>query len=473
MSGRVGWLDAGSGVSGDMLLGACVDAGVPLDVLQGAIDRLRLREPVVLTAEQVTRAGLGGTRVVVQAPESSHHRRFGDVVALLEVLDPPVRDRAIAVFRTLADAEAAVHRVPPEEVEFHEVGALDSIADVVGAVTGLHRLGLDRLVCSPLALGGGRVRAAHGSLPVPVPAVLELLRRCGAPAVGGPVERELATPTGVALVVTLADGYGPMPALVTELTGSGAGTADPESHPNLLRLVVGTPVDSPASSPASNPAGDSASGPATDSGAPPLPAIEPAAVLEANVDDLDPRLWPGVLAALLEAGADDAWLTPILMKKGRPAHVVSVLAPPDRADALARLLLTRTSTIGLRRRTLDKLALPRESVEVDVLGSPVRVKVARLGGTVVSANPEYDDVARAAQTRGLPEKAVLAAAVHAAHDLWGSRGDPGGLERVPDRMTQIPTGPEDPQGLPENDPIDPGHEPGPGAEPDPEEPPVR
>jgi len=398
---RVGWLDASSGVSGDMLLGACVDAGVPIDFLQATIDRLGLPERVALTAEPVTRAGLGGTRVHVEVAESHHHRRLGDVLPLLDALEPPVRDRATAVFRTLAEAEAAVHRVSPDEVEFHEVGALDSIADVVGAVAGVHQLGLDRLVCSPISLGGGRVRAAHGSLPVPVPAVLELLRAAGAPSAGGPVERELATPTGVALVVTLADGFGPMPAMLPELTGAGAGAADPSGHPNLLRLVVGPAVVGSAS------AGSS------------LPPAEPACVLEANVDDLDPRLWPGVLTALLAAGADDAWLTPILMKKGRPAHTVSVLAPPDRTDVMARILLTHTSTIGLRRRTLDKLPLPRESVEVDVLGSQVRVKLAHLDGAVVNASPEYEDVARIAAATGRPEKEVLAAAIHAAQELWG------------------------------------------------------
>lgn len=393
---RVGWLDAGSGVSGDMLLGACVDAGVPLAVLQAAIDRLALPERVVLAAEEVTRAGLGGTRVFVEVAETSRHRRLGDILGLLDALDAPVRDRVAAVFRTLAAAEAAVHRVSPDEVAFHEAGALDSIADVVGAVTALDWFGLDRLVCSPIALGGGRVRAAHGSLPVPVPAVVELLRAGSVPAVGGPIERELATPTGVALAVTLADAFGPMPSIVPELTGAGAGSADPEGHPNLLRIVVGHDPVSAA-----------------------LPGAEPACVLEANVDDLDPRLWPGVLAALLGAGASDAWLTPIVMKKGRPAHTVSVLAPPDRTDALARVLLTHTSTIGLRRSTADKLPLPRESVAVDVLGSTLRVKLARLDGAVVNASPEYDDIARIAGLTGLPEKEVLAEALRAAYDLRG------------------------------------------------------
>lgn len=397
---RIGWLDAGSGISGDMLLGACVDAGVPIGVLQAAIDRLALPERVVLTADPVTRSGVGGTLVQVRVDESHHHRRLGDILPLLDALDPPVRERSAAVFRALAVAEAAVHRVTPEDVEFHEVGALDSIADVVGGVAGLHWLGLDRLVCSPIALGGGRVKAAHGSLPVPVPAVLELLRGAAAPSLGGPIERELATPTGVALVVALADGFGPMPALVPQTTGAGAGSADPVGHPNLLRLVVGeTPAEAP-----------------DDTG---MPTTEPACVLEANVDDLDPRLWPGVLAALLDAGADDAWLTPILMKKGRPAHTVSVLGPPAHVEALARVLVMHTSTIGLRRRTVDKLALPRESVEVEVLGATVRVKLARLDGRVVNVSPEYDDVARVAAAHDVPQKAVLAAAVHAAQEHWG------------------------------------------------------
>ncbi len=394
---KVGWLDLSSGVSGDMLLGACLDAGVPLEVVHGAVDRLDLPERVTITPTPVLRSDLGATHAVVEVAESHHHRRLPDVLALLERLDSPVRERAAAVFRALAEAEARVHRADVDEVHFHEVGALDSLADVVGAVAGLHHLGLDRLVASPVALGGGRTRAAHGSIPVPPPAVVELLRAHAVPGYGGPLDVELATPTGVAIVATLADSFGPMPPLVPSVVGVGAGGRDPDGHANVLRVVVGTstyvePVETPA-------------------------PVEPAVVLEANVDDLDPRLWPGVLAALMDRGASDAWLTPILMKKGRPAHTLSVLCPPDLADALAELVLTHTTSIGLRRQRLDKLVLDREIVEVDVEGATVHVKLARLGGRVVTATPEFDDVARIARERGVPEKVVLAAAVRAASAL--------------------------------------------------------
>jgi uncharacterized protein (TIGR00299 family) protein len=388
MTERVGWIDATGGLSGDMLLGACLDAGVDLAVVHHAIERLGLPERVEVRAEPARRAAIGGTRAVVSHGESRHRRTLPDVVALLSPLDEEVRSRAIAVFRHLAEAEARVHRMPVDEVHFHEVGALDSIADVVGVVAALHSLDLDRLVCSPIALGGGRARTEHGPIPVPGPAVVELLRAHGAPGFGGPVDIELATPTGVALVVTLADAFGPMPGVRPDLVGVGAGTAEPEGHANLTRLVVGD--------------ADSA------------PSATREVVLEANVDDLDPRLWPGVLAALMDAGAADAWLTPIVMKKGRPAHTLSVLAAPDRAELLERLVLTHTSTIGLRRHPVDKVALPRESAEVEVYGETVRVKRAFLDGELVTATPEYDDVARVAAAKGLPERVVLEAARVAA-----------------------------------------------------------
>ncbi|WP_246081909.1 nickel pincer cofactor biosynthesis protein LarC [Nocardioides litoris] len=397
MPGPLGWLDASSGVSGDMLLGACVGAGVPLAVPQAAIDALDLPERVVLSSAEVTRSAISATKVDVTTGESHHHRRLADVLALLSRLEPVVGSVAgsvaAEVFRVLAEAEARVHRVGVADVHFHEVGALDAIADVVGVVACVQHLGLDRLVCSPVALGGGRARTEHGSIPVPAPAVLELLSARGMPSYGGPLERELATPTGVALLAVLVDGFGPMPAMVPSVVGVGAGSSDPEGHANVLRLVVGSSV--------------------------PGEGAEPALVLEANVDDLDPRLWPGVLAALMAAGADDAWLVPIQMKKGRPAHTVSVLCAPARVDDLVRVLVTHTSTIGLRRRPVDKLPLPREDALVSVDGQRIRVKVARLDGRVVNVNPEHDDVVAAAAALGRPEKVVLAAALHAAHGLWG------------------------------------------------------
>jgi len=391
VTGRIAWIDAGGGVSGDMLLGACLDIGVDLEVVRGAIGHLELPERVEVSTETVERAAIGATRAIVSTAEGRHRRTLPDVLALLDGLEPRLRDRAAEVFRTLADAEARVHRVAAEDVHFHEVGALDSIADVVGVVAALDSLDLDRLVCSPIALGGGRAHTEHGPIPVPGPAVVELLRAHEAPGFGGPVDIELATPTGVALMVTLADEFGPLPELRPELVGAGAGAADPDGHANLTRLVVGTHAGS---------------------------STAREVVLEANVDDLDPRLWPGVLAALMDSGAADAWLTPIVMKKGRPAHTLSVLAAPDRVDALQRVMLTHTTTIGLRRYPVDKVALPRDVAEVEVYGETVRVKLARLDGEVVTATPEYDDVARLAATKGLPEREVLSAATLAAADRW-------------------------------------------------------
>ena len=392
MTGRCGWIDATGGISGDMLLGACVDAGVELAVVQAAIDRLGLPEAVRVTAEPAMRAGLGGTRVRVEADPTDVRRTLADVLALLDHADAAVRDPAAAVFRALAEAEARVHRMPVERVHFHEVGALDSIADVVGVVAGFASLRLDRLVCSQIALGGGRADTAHGPIPVPGPAVIELLRGHDAPGVGGPVETELATPTGVALAVTLADRFGPLPGLRPELVGVGAGERDPVGHANITRLVVGA-------------AGET--GGAADLTGPDSREDEEAVVLETNVDDLDPRLWPAVLAELLDAGASDAWLSPILMKKGRPAHTLSVLTAPEHIAALERIVFTGTTTIGLRRRRVTKRALPRETITVEVHGHPVRVKLARLDGEVVNAVPEYDDVAAAAAAEGVRVAVML------------------------------------------------------------------
>lgn len=395
MSTRIGWIDATGGISGDMLLGACLDAGVPLATIQDTIDRLDLPERIEIGSEPVMRSAIGATKALVRVDESHHHRNLDDVLALLRNLDDEVREQAAAVFTNLAKAEARVHRVPIDQVHFHEVGALDSIADIVGVVAGLRALAFDRLICSPIALGGGRVDAAHGRIPIPGPAVVELLQGHDAPGFGGPIDIELATPTGVALMVTLAAEFGPMPAVRPDVTGSGAGTYDPDGHPNITRIIAGVLLQD-------------------DTGA----DVEPAVVLEANIDDLDPRLWPKVLTELLAAGASDAWLTPVLMKKGRPAHTLSVLTQPSYADALTRIVLTHTTTIGLRRIPVGKVALARETATVDVYGEQVRVKVARLDGEIVNATPEYDDIASVAVKHGVPEKVALNAAMREVADRW-------------------------------------------------------
>ena len=388
----IGWVDGASGASGDMLLGALVGAGVDLALLQAAVDAVS-PEPVTLRTEQVDRAGLAATRVHVNGPqESTTHRTWADVRALLDAapLAEPVRERAHAVFAALADAEARVHGTTADDVTFHEVGALDAIADVVAGCAGLHALGLSALVSSPLALGGGTTRSAHGRLPVPAPAVVELL--LGLPSYGGPVDVELTTPTGAALLATHAGGWGHQPPMTVSTHGLGAGARDLPGHPNVLRLLVGEPTAE----------------------AEQAEHAAQAVLLETNVDDLDPRLWPGVIEALLAAGASDAWLTPILMKKGRPAHTLHVLVPADRAAAARRVVLTHTSAIGLREHGVSKHALPRTTVTVDVDGHPVRVKQAWSDGVLVNAQPEWEDVAAAARALDLPAKAVLARAIAAA-----------------------------------------------------------
>lgn len=389
----IGWVDASSGASGDMLLGALLGAGVPLEVVSAAVTAVA-PETVSLQAEAVQRNGFAATRCHVQVADSSTRRTWPDVSRLIAAADlaEPVRARAHAVFERLAQAEAVVHGSRAADVHFHEVGALDAIADVVGVCAGLAHLGLERLVVSPVAVGSGRVQGAHGELPVPPPAVAELLR--GVPSHGGPAGRdvgELCTPTGAALLTTLATSYGAQPAMTVHVIGVGAGGRDPAGHANVLRLLVGEA-----------------------SGSVPAHGVEAPLLLEANIDDLDPRLWPEVIAALLVAGASDAWLTPIMMKKGRPAHTLSALVASDRATAVRTAIFEQTSTIGLREIAIGKTALERSMRTVQIDGHNVHVKLALLQGRVVNAQPEYDDVARAAVASGRPTKDVLADASAAA-----------------------------------------------------------
>jgi len=394
---RVAWIDASSGASGDMLLGALVGVGVPLGVLVEAVDKVAPGQ-VGLEVSEVHRDGFAATRCQVELADTTTERTWRDVELLLNEagLHEDVRSLAHDVFSRLAEAEGRVHGQPAGDVHFHEVGALDAIADVVGVCAGVVHLGLERVVVSGVSVGGGTVSSGHGRLPVPPPAVVELLR--GVPSSGGPVDLELCTPTGAALLTTLADGWGPQPAMVVHAVGVGAGARDPEGHANVLRLLVGE-RDSTTSARSST--------------------TEGAVLLETNVDDLDPRLWPGVLTALLEAGASDAWLTPILMKKGRPAHTLSVLVATDRADDVRREVYRQTPTIGLREQRLGKHELDRSMATVEVDGQTIGVKVARLGSEVVNVQPEFEDVAAAARALGRPVKTVMAAAVAAARGLSG------------------------------------------------------
>jgi pyridinium-3,5-bisthiocarboxylic acid mononucleotide nickel chelatase len=390
-AGGHAWVDATAGVAGDMLLAALVDAGAPLAILQQAVDAV-MPQSIRLTSTVVSRAGLRATKVDVHLMvKDQAHRSWRDVQALLERADLAVHvlEQARDVFQRLAEAEARVHGVAANEVHFHEAGGWDSIADVVGVCAALGCLGVTSMSCSAVALGSGRVVASHGDLPVPVPAVLEM--SAGWRVLSGG-EGELATPTGMALLTALAQESCDLPAMSVHAVGVGAGTADAPGRPNVVRVVLGDRADRP--------------------GSPDDPPIM--SVLETNVDDMDPRVWPSVLASLLDAGAADAWLVPIVMKKGRPAHTLAVLTPLHRRDVLRQLIFELTSTIGVREAVVTRIALDRFWVPLPVAGGQVRLKVAHRGGEVVHATPEFDDAAEVAAERSVPVRRVLEEAVAAA-----------------------------------------------------------
>lgn len=386
-SRRLAWVDATAGIAGDMLLGALLDAGADLAVVRAAVACV-VPDEVAVDARVVHRAGLRATRADVTSTVTSTgaahpHRAWPDIRALLQesALSAEVRGPALAVFARLAEAEAHVHGVEPDDVVFHEVGSWDAIADVVGVCAAVVDLGVAELTVSPVGLGSGRVAAAHGNLPVPAPAVLDLAR--GWTVLPGG-EGEWTTPTGMALVRGLAARCGPLPPMVVDVVGVGAGGRDPAGHPNVTRVVLGDPV------------GGGAGGDTTTM-----------AVLETNVDDLDPRVWPTVLAALLDAGAADAWLVPILMKKGRPAHTLRVLAAEANREKLRAAMFTLTGTLGVREAAVQRTALGRDWQPIALADGQVRVKVGFRDGLVAVVTPEFDDAAALAGTRGVPVRQVL------------------------------------------------------------------
>lgn len=385
---RTLWVDAGNGAAGDMLLAALLDAGADLAAVRSGLRGLAVG-PLDVEVAQVRRHGLRALHADVRVPPDDVSRDLGDVTAILSAAALPeaAREFALAVFDRLAHAEARVHGVGVTEIHFHEVGALDAIADITGCALALHSLDLlgpAVRVVSPVAAGSGVVRAAHGPLPVPVPAVLELLTEAGAPLRSHPAAMELCTPTGAALLTTLATGWGPMPDCVPAGVGTGAGTADPAGHPNVVRVVVGEAA-----------------------GASGWASAEMHRV-DSTIDDLDPRLWPEVLESLRTAGAADAWVSPALMRKGRPGQVLSVLVDPERLDAVCRVVFEQTTSLGVRVSQVERRSLRRDRVEVAAGGVTVGVKRGLLGDSVVTVQPEYDEVLAAAEASGRPVHEVLA-----------------------------------------------------------------
>jgi uncharacterized protein (TIGR00299 family) protein len=391
------WIDASAGIAGDMLLGALVDAGADLEVVQRSIDTV-IPDAVRLETEIVTRAGLRALkiniRVLIEDPPHRTWRSIRDLLASAE-LPTPVRDSASAVFARLAGAEANVHGVPAETVHFHEVGALDSIADVVGVCAAFHVIGAMSISAGVVSLGSGARSSSHGEIPVPVPAVTDLARGWRVQAGG---RGELTTPTGMALLATLAGEQTELPAMELSAVGVGAGTADPAGRANVTRVLLG-----------------SVSAHRTDS-------ADQAVVLEANIDDLDPRLWPGILTRLLTAGALDAWLVPILMKKGRPAHTLCALARPDAVAALRDIILSETSTLGVRHHGVSRLALPRAWIDVEIGSGTVPVKIGYRDGVIVQVTPEFDAVAAYAAEHGEAEHSIMQRTLVAAATLGIKQG---------------------------------------------------
>ncbi len=388
---RHAWIDASAGIAGDMLLGALVDAGADLAVVQAAVEAV-VPASVRLAADEVTRAGQRATKITVEViTEDLPHRRWATIRDSLTgaAIAEPVRHRALATFARLAEAEAQAHGIPADEVHFHEVGALDSIADVVGVAAALDDLGVTTLSAGSVAVGSGRVRAAHGDLPVPVPAVVRLSTGWRVHAGGS---GELTTPTGMALVAALAERCEDLPSMIVTATGAGAGTKDFPGRPNITRVLLGDTPSTAGSTPGS----------------------ESLMIIEANVDDLDPRLWPGVLDRLLRSGANDAWLVPIVMKKGRPAHVLTALCRPELAAALQVVIMEHTSTLGVRQHPVTRTALSRGWARVEVEGHGVRIKVGHDATGVRQVNPEFEDVVRVAAETGLAERDVLDRARSAA-----------------------------------------------------------
>ncbi len=382
---RIAHFDCFSGISGDMVLGAVIDAGVPAESIRAAINSLGL--PMQLEVEQVKRCGFAATKATITAEDQEDYRFLPDIESLLakSSLTPRQLDLALTIFRKLAAAEAAAHGMPIERVHFHEVGALDSIADIMGAAVGLDLLGVDRFTSSPVPTGRGTVKAAHGIMPVPTPGTLALLK--GVPLASSTVEFELTTPTGAAILTTVAAEFTPSPAMVVEKIGHGAGTKDFLERPNILRLLVGS----------------------TTNGAIKRGESDVVAILETNLDDATPEVIGYCFEALFAAGALDVFVQPIQMKKHRPGVLLSVICEADDVGKLEAILFRETGTFGIRRSTAVRSKLQREIAIVQTPWGPVRVKRGWRGDGFEVTTPEYEDCARIARENQIPLREVYQA----------------------------------------------------------------
>ena len=386
---RHAYFDCFSGISGDMVLGALVDAGADPRAIEAELRKLGL-EGWSISAAKVKRGEIFATHVKVQTSEGHHHRGLSIILQRIDnaKLAPRAAERARKIFTRLAEAEAKVHQVPVEQVHFHEVGAVDSIVDIVGAAIGFELLGIDEFACSALDVGAGQVKTAHGLLPVPAPATAELLK--GAPLCTSGIARELVTPTGAAIATTLATRYAEIPEMTLKAIGYGAGSAEFQEKANVLRILIGeTAVSHP---------GEYWDAPVT--------------VIETNIDDMSPQIYGYFVERALEAGALDVFSSPVQMKKNRPGMLVTILSEPHNVSRLIDLVFRETTTIGVRTHDVRRRTLARESVTLETPFGEVRMKISRMHGSVLNATPEYEDCRRIAEQKNIPLKDVLAAATY-------------------------------------------------------------
>ncbi len=393
---RIAYFECFSGISGDMTLGALVDAGVDPEAIRSAVARLGL--DFGLKFETVRRAGFRATHAIVEAPEEHVHRHLHHIEAMIDKADLPPKqaDLAKRIFQRLGEAEAAAHGMDLQKVHFHEVGAVDSIVDIVGAAVGLDLLGVDRFEASPVPPGRGSVWAAHGRMPLPAPGTAELLK--GIPLADSPIEMELTTPTGAAILATVVERFGPLPPLTIEKIGLGAGTKEIPDQANILRLFVGTMAESKSKSQGS----------------------DRVVVLETNLDDLPGEIVGYTTQQLMDAGALDAFVTPIQMKKNRPGVMISVICAESRAEELETILFRETTTLGIRRYSVSRHKLRRQAAEVETPFGPIKGKLGWLGDRPPVFSPEYEDCARIAKVQGLPLREVYLAS-QTAHTTTGAR----------------------------------------------------
>lgn len=383
------YFDCFSGAAGDMIVGALIDAGADFGKIRDGLMSLGV-EGYDVAIEKVKKKGVMATKFHVNIAEDGHpHRHLKHIVAIIEKGDFPqsVRDASLETFRRIAEAEATVHGSTVEKVHFHEVGAVDSIVDIVGTHLALDQIKPERIESSPLHVGSGTVKCAHGVMPVPAPATALLLK--GLPTYGGTIEGELVTPTGAALIAQLAQKFGPQPAMAIDTVGSGSGTRDLPDRPNVLRVMLGQSIGVAS-------------------------ATETVTIIEANIDDMNPELLPPLVKGLLDAGARDAFLTPILGKKGRPAYLVTAMADDAAAEKVADALFRGSTTLGLRLRREERICLAREFKTVQTPWGPVRVKVGLRDGAMANVAPEFDECVRVAEAAKAAVREVYDAARAAA-----------------------------------------------------------